>query len=80
MDKTEKERRGYEAQRLMQEPLLNEAFDKIEQEAVDEMLALPFWSDKKRRMLVDRIKVIRDFRSHLTSVITSGSTNRKTFV
>ena len=70
--------RALEAQRLLDEPLLNEALEKLEQSAIDEILRLPFWSDRKRRMLTDRVRVIRGIRDHLRSVILTGSElNRK---
>lgn len=66
------EHRAAEAQRLLDEPLLNEALSKLEQSAIDEILRLPFWADRKRRMLTDRVRVIRGMREHLRSVILTG--------
>lgn len=66
------ERRAAEARRLLDEPLLNEALERLEQDAVNEILRLPFWSDRKRRMLTDRVRVIRGIRGHLKSVIMTG--------
>jgi len=68
----DKERRAAEARRLLDEPLLNEALDRIERDTLDEILRAPFWSDRKRRMLTDRVRVIRGIRAHLRSVILSG--------
>lgn len=66
------ERRAAEARRLLDEPLLNEAFDLIEHAAVEEMLKLPFFADRKRRMLADRVRVIRGIREHLRAVIMTA--------
>lgn len=68
----DKERRAVEARRLLEEPLLKEALDEIERATVEDMLRLPIWSDRKRRILTDRIRVIRGIRDHLKSVILTG--------
>lgn len=67
------ERRAAEARRLLDEPLLNEALAKIEQQAIDEILRVPFWSDRRRRMLTDRVRVIRGIREHLSAVVRAGN-------
>lgn len=72
----DKDRRAIEARRLLDEPLLNEALDRIERDAVNEMLRLPFWSDRKRRMLADRVRVVRGMRSHLQSIVLTGTEQR----
>lgn len=69
--------RAQEARRLLDEPLLKEALDRIEQDTVEEILRLPFWADRKRRMLTDRIRVIRGMRDHLRSVILTGEENSR---
>jgi len=66
------ERRLSEARRLLDEPLLNEALDRIESSSIEEMLKLPMAADRERRLLVDRIRVIRGIRSHLSHVIVNG--------
>lgn len=66
------ERRASEAQRLVDEPLLKEALAVLEQDTIDEILRVPFWADRKRRMLTDRVRVIRGIREHLRSVIMTG--------
>lgn len=76
---TDKQRRSAEAQRLLDEPLLNEAIDKIEQKAVNEILKCHFWQDRKRRMLVDRVNVVRDIKQHLKAAILDAlETNKRT--
>lgn len=69
----EHDRRAAEAQRLIDEPLLKEALSKLEQAAIDEILRQPFWADRKRRMLTDRVRVIRGMREHLRHVILTGT-------
>lgn len=66
------ERRAAEARRLLDEPLLNEALELLEQQAVNEILRVPFWADRRRRMLTDRVRVIRGIRDHLRTVIMAG--------
>lgn len=66
------EYRASEARRLLDEPLLNEALDKLEQDAINEILRAPFWSDRKRRMATDRVRVIRGIRTHLRAAILDG--------
>jgi hypothetical protein len=61
-----------EARRLLEEPLLIEAMERIEKASIEELLKLPFWADKRRRMIADRIRVIRSIREHLRNIITNG--------
>jgi hypothetical protein len=65
-------RRVSEARRLLDEPLLNEALDKMESQAVEEMIKLPFWASRRMRMIADRVRVIRGIRRHLEMIITNG--------
>lgn len=61
-----------EARRLLDEPLLAEALEKIEKASIEEMLKLPFWANRRMRMVADRIRVIRSIRAHLQNVIVNG--------
>jgi hypothetical protein len=65
-------RRMSEARRLLDEPLLNEALDRSEKTAIEEMLKLPFWATRRMRMVADRIRVIRGIRRHLELIIVNG--------
>jgi hypothetical protein len=70
---TDAERRASEARRLLAEPLLVEAFDKIERRCMDELLRLPTWRAHKQRLaLVDRINTLRQLRAELNAVIVTG--------
>lgn len=66
--------RAAEARRLLDEPLLNEAFDAIERAAIEDMLAVKgYWrADRRRRMLADRVNAVRELRARLKSVIAMG--------
>lgn len=80
MERGERERRGQEAKRLSQEPLLIEAFAEIEAEAVEEMLSASSFhriGDQKRRRAADKIQTIRGLRRHLEYVIASGGQAHK---
>ena len=75
MTPDEKIRRASEAQQLMQNPFLREAFDKIERDAMEEMLSAHPWArlgDRKRRLAAERVRTIRDVRAALVSVIAEG--------
>lgn len=71
------ERRAAEARRLLDEPLFKEALSAIEQQAIEELLRVPFWSDRRRRMLADRVRVIRGIRDHLRTVIMAGEDSNR---
>jgi hypothetical protein len=71
---TEKERRASEAARLLDEPLLNEAFAQIEQAAYRALLAAKAApeGDDERRVAALRINIIHELRAQLQSVIIAG--------
>lgn len=65
--------RGNEAKRLLDEPLLKEAFDAVERDTVNELKRMPIWeADRKRRDLVHRLQLLEDVRQHLQAVIAAG--------
>lgn len=66
--------RAGEANRLLNEPLLTEALDKIEADAVEAMVnaARTPEGDIERRMMADRVQAIRDFKEHLKLTISLG--------
>lgn len=70
---TDAERRASEARRLLNDPLLVEAFEKIEARCYEDLLRLPTWRAHKQRIaLVDRVNTIRQLRTELKAVITTG--------
>ncbi|PSH64665.1 hypothetical protein [Phyllobacterium sophorae] len=76
---TDKENRAYRADQLLNDPILDEAFKKAEDDSYNELLRLPFWaSDKKRRMLIDRINTIKGVKGYLRSVVLNGKNTKRT--
>lgn len=66
---------GSEARRLLEEPLLIAAFDKLESDAMEEALRVPSWhrwGQKRRDALLQRVHVIRDLRSSLKATVAAG--------
>jgi hypothetical protein len=77
MTDEERMRRGEEARRILNEPLLIEAFDAIERSAVNELVSVPLENDALRRCLTERIRVIRDLKSNLETTIALGDQVKK---
>ena len=76
MTDAERQFRAAEARRLLNEPLLKEAFEDLANSAIEELLAIRGAEpedDRKRRALCDRINVIRDFQGTLARIIAEGS-------
>lgn len=75
-DPREIARRTSEARRLLDEPLLIEALELIERNAIEEMIQTPvwepFWRHRKAHEAAHKVAVIRDFRRLLKSVIING--------
>jgi hypothetical protein len=72
---TEIRHRAAEANRLLNDPLLVEALDAIELSSIERLLsmdALADDADRQRRIMIDRVNVIRDIRSHLKVCIEIG--------
>ena len=75
MTRDELRHRASEARRLLDEPLLIEAFDNLEEAVLAELLSVRGAEpedDRKRRMLLDRLHVLQDVRSHLQLTIAEG--------
>lgn len=71
-DPREIARRTSEARRLLDEPLLNEAFERIERMAVEELLQRERSDDDGRRLMADYIRTVRNLRKYLEHVIANG--------
>jgi hypothetical protein len=69
-------RRAQEAKRLLDEPLLIEAFASIEADAIEEILTTN--DDDTRRVLADRVNAIRALRAHLQAVIAKDVQDSRT--
>jgi hypothetical protein len=80
MTMTDKERRAAEAARLLDEPLLKEAFAHIEQAAYRGLLAAKATpeGDDERRAAAMRINIIHELRAQLHSVIVTGQQAART--
>lgn len=63
--------RASEANRLLNEPLLVEAFEKVERELFKALIA-PNATDADRARDAAQIRAIRDVRAHLETVIRTG--------
>lgn len=72
MTDEERIRRGEEAHRLKNEPLLIEAFDNIERAALEELLSAPEEADQLRRCAADRIRTVRALRAEIETTIAIG--------
>lgn len=76
MTREEQQQRGEVARRIMNEPLLKEAFASLEAKAVEALVSSPSFSlfgDRKRRRLADRIRTIRELQSFLQTEIALGN-------
>lgn len=75
MTPDEKQQRAAEAAQLLANPYLREAFDRIERDAVEAIISAPQWDekgDRQRRLAAERVRVIRDVRAALQSLIAEG--------
>ncbi len=76
MDKRETAHRVSEARRLLDEPLLNEALNRIENAAIEGLICTPIWEPEweheKHRQFIERILVVRTMRQLIEQVIIAG--------
>lgn len=75
MSESEIRQRAAEAQRLLDEPLLVEAFDALADAAIGELMAcrgVEPEDDRRRFALVERLNVIRAVRDHLAAIVGRG--------
>jgi hypothetical protein len=75
MTREEQQQRGEVARRIMDEPLLKEAFASLEAKALEELVSSPSFSlfgDRKRRRLADRVRAIRELQGFLETEIALG--------
>lgn len=72
-DKTEQEiHRGEQAARLLNEPLIAEAFATIEQELTEQWQNSPARDQEGREKLWLSLKLLHRVRGHLTNVMETG--------
>lgn len=72
MDEIDRSARAEEAERLLNERLLKEAFDVFEKALLDRALKAPARDDEGRRLALQGVQVCRKVRGHLSSVIKEG--------
>ena len=80
MDRGKIEQRGNDARRILLDPILAEAFEAIEAEAIEDMLKASAFlglGDRRRRRAADRIHTIRKVRPHLQMLVASGGQAHK---
>lgn len=77
MDAAIEIRRGVEAERLLSEPLLLEAFATIEQEFTDAWKASPARDPEGREKLYLSLKLLARLKAHIESVATTGKMAKK---
>lgn len=70
-------RRGAEAERLLAEPLLIEAFATIEQEFTDAWKASPARDEAGRQSIWLSLKLLHRVKAHLESVVDTGKLAKK---
>lgn len=78
MTEDEEIRRGNEAERLMNEPLLTEAFDMIEAGLVDNMKRVAIGDTKTQHELVLMLQLLAKVRGHLKTTVDTGKMARIT--
>lgn len=64
--------RGHEAQRLMDEPLIREAFEKIETGLIDSMKLCPMADRDTQHELVLTMQLLHRFRGLFLEIMQSG--------
>lgn len=63
------------AREVLNNPFFKTALDRIEQRAIEDARSVKGWlpgSDRRRRHLLERANIVREIRSELQSVITTG--------
>ncbi len=70
------EYRATKARQLLEDEVLLAASKAIEDKAVREAVDVPSWhgrmGDRRRRMALEKVKIIRELRSELQTVIMTG--------
>lgn len=65
-------RRGEDAKRVLAEPLLKEAFEKIEAAVMDEIRRVDVGDAAKQRDLIVTFQLLQKVRRYLADVVTTG--------
>ena len=76
MNQEQEIRRGFEAERLMEEPLLKEAFTAIEARIVDELKRVNVGSRDMQRDLIVTLQLLNGLKRHIAEHIDTGKLAR----
>jgi len=76
MDLDHEDRRGQEAERLMNEPLVKEAFAKMETALVESLKRVDLKDTDTQKTIVANIQVLHSFRKLLQTTIETGKMAR----
>lgn len=68
----EEERRGFEAERVLNEPLLKEAFESVERGLVDAMKRVAMGDTKTQHELVLTLQLLGKVKGHIEEVVQTG--------
>jgi hypothetical protein len=72
MTEDEEIRRGFEAQRILEEPLLKEAFSAIESAILTGMKRIDVGARDAQRDLIVTLQLLDKLRAHIQTHITTG--------
>lgn len=72
MKQDEEIRRGLEAQRLMDEPLMKEAFERIEAAIIDAMKRVTLSDERSQQTLILTLQVLSKVRGHMIETMQTG--------
>jgi hypothetical protein len=76
MDLDHEDRRGQEAERLMSEPLVKEAFAKMETALIESLKRVDLKDTDTQKTIVANIQVLHSFRKLLQTTIETGKMAR----
>jgi len=68
----EEERRGFEAERVLNEPLLKEAFEKVEARLIESMKLVPMGDTKTQHELVLSLQLLGNVKKQIEEVAQTG--------
>lgn len=72
----EEDRRGFEAERVLNEPLLKEAFESVERGLVDAMKRVPMGDTKTQHELVLTLQLLGKVKGYIEEVVQTGKLAR----
>lgn len=72
MTQDEEVRRGMEAQRVMAEPLLVEAFSRLESGVLDQLRRVGLGDEKAHHTLIATLQTIGAVKGHLLQIMETG--------